>query len=98
MDTSKPLPKAMDFLPADQRQLQDKSYWKQFFEFERFKQGFEWYASFEDLQNYLKMHIKPNETAQRVLVPGCGNSDLSQKICCNLGINNLIIESVDYEE
>jgi hypothetical protein len=33
-----------------------------------------------------------------VLVPGCGNSDLSQKICANLGIKDLVVESVDYEE
>jgi ubiquinone/menaquinone biosynthesis C-methylase UbiE len=33
-----------------------------------------------------------------VLVPGCGNSDLSQKICANLGISKLVIESVDYED
>ena len=31
-------------------------------------------------------------------MPGCGNSDLSQKICTKLGITNLAIESVDYEE
>lgn len=28
--------KAMDFLPANQSDLQKASYWKQFFEFERF--------------------------------------------------------------
>ena len=73
----------MDFLPSDQRQLQDASYWKKFFEFDRFKEGFEWYASFEDLKVYLRDHVKVkadkdgNERALRVIVPGCGNSDLS---------------------
>lgn len=48
----------MDFLPADQKDLQTADYWKKFFEFDRFKEGFEWYASFEDLVPYLKQHIK----------------------------------------
>ena len=48
-------------MPADQKDLAKSSYWKKFFEFERFKEGFEWYASFEDLQEYLKQHIKDKE-------------------------------------
>lgn len=51
---SKPSQKAMDFLPKDQKDLQTKDYWKSFFQFDRFKEGFEWYASFEDLKVYLK--------------------------------------------
>jgi hypothetical protein len=67
----------MDFLPKDQKDLKEKSYWKQFFEFDRFASGFEWYANFEDLLPYLKQFIREN---QHILVPGCGNSDLSQNI------------------
>ena len=52
----------MDFLPKDQRDLQLESYWKSFFEFDRFKEGFEWYASFEDLAPYLKLFIKDQNT------------------------------------
>ena len=48
----------MDFLPTDQKDLKLASYWKKFFEFDRFKEGFEWYASFEDLQPYLYNYIK----------------------------------------
>ena len=44
----------LDFLPKDQKDLKEASYWKKFFEFDRFKDGFEWYASFEDLTVYLK--------------------------------------------
>lgn len=49
------------FLPKDQKDLKEASYWKKFFEFDRFKDGFEWYASFEDLTSYLKQHIKEAE-------------------------------------
>ena len=74
----KPQQKAMDLLPADHKELQSQEYWKKFFEFDKFKDGFEWYASFEDLQYYLAQFIKSKEGAtQRILVPGCGNSDLS---------------------
>lgn len=58
METNQKQQKAMDFLPADQKDLQTADYWKKFFEFDRFKEGFEWYASFEDLVPYLKQHIK----------------------------------------
>ena len=87
--------KAMDFLPKDQKDLNQASYWKKFFEFDRFKEGFEWYASFEDLSYYLKQVIKDG---QKVCVPGCGNSDLSYKILKKLGPKELTIDSFDYEE
>ena len=93
--STKPLQKAMDFLPKDQKDLKEKSYWKHFFEQDRFAEGFEWYASFEDLMHYLKQHVKEG---QQVLVPGCGNSDLSQKILTNLGVNGLTVESIDFED
>lgn len=51
----------MNFLPQDQKDLQEKSYWKKFFEFDRFKEGFEWYASFEDLKQYLLTQISQRE-------------------------------------
>ena len=46
----------------------------------------------------MKQHITQKDQEQKVLVPGCGNSDLSQQICANLGIKDLVVESVDYEE
>ena len=91
----------MDFLPADQRDLQEASYWKRFFEFDRFKEGFEWYASFEDLQPYMQGHFKAKAGEPlKVLVPGCGNSDLSQKLIEKMGLKpeDLSIESFDYEK
>jgi len=46
--------KAMDFLPKDEADLATKDYWKSFFEYEAFKEGFEWYADFQDLMPYLQ--------------------------------------------
>lgn len=88
----------MDLLPADHKELQSQEYWKKFFEFDKFKDGFEWYASFEDLQYYLTQFIKENKEEQRIIVPGCGNSDLSQKLITKLGVSNLNVHSVDYED
>lgn len=31
-------------------------------------------------------------------MPGCGNSDLSEKLITKLGLENLTVESIDYEE
>ena len=33
-----------------------------------------------------------------ILVPGCGNSDLAAKIITDLGVPNLKIDAIDYEE
>ena len=51
----------IDFLPKDQNDLQTAEYWKKFFEQDRFKEGFEWYASFNDLKQYLLTYIKESE-------------------------------------
>lgn len=32
------------------------------------------------------------------MVPGCGNSDLSEKICKELALSNVVVDSFDYEE
>ena len=73
----------IDFLPSDHKDLVKSDYWKKFFEEDRFKGGFEWYASFDELKPYLKQHCKDRSDGQtlQVLVPGCGNSDLSQRLC-----------------
>ena len=98
MESNKTQSKAMDFLPADQKDLQLSSYWKNFFEADRFKDGFEWYASFEDLTSYLRQYINEKEHEQLIIVPGAGNSDLSEKLITKLGVPKLKVDSVDYEE
>ena len=86
---------SMDFLPSNPKDLNQSSYWNKFFQSPHFKDGFEWYASFSDLQPYLSQYIKPKSPLEIVLVPGCGNSDLSEKICMEMGVE---VVSVDYEK
>lgn len=43
----------------------------------------------------MKLYVKGG---QKLLVPGCGNSDLSEKLVTKLGLQNLTVESIDYEE
>ena len=33
-----------------------------------------------------------------MLVPGCGNSDLSQKLLTKLDVTNLDVDAIDYED
>lgn len=84
----------MDLLPKDHKQFQQEQYWNNFFQNSQTKQGFEWYATYEELEYYLKSTLKSAE--QRLLVVGCGNSLLSEKIHKTLKINK--ITSIDFEE
>jgi len=86
----------MDFLPKHESDLATKDYWKSFFEYEAFKEGFEWYADFKDLMPYLQQYITSKD--QKILVPGCGNSDLSEKICTKLGLDGISVDSFDYAD
>ena len=43
-------------------------------------ESFEWYADFEDLLPHFQDGLIEGES-QRILVPGCGNSLLSEKLC-----------------
>ena len=88
MESKKPVQKAIEFLPKEQKELQEKQYWKKFFEGDRFKDGFEWYADFRDLKTYMEPYFKPAaEGPVMVMVPGCGNSDLSQKLTTEMGLS-----------
>jgi len=48
----------MEILPRDSKQFQDEDYWRSFFKDAQTKQGFEWYATYEELAPYLKSAIK----------------------------------------
>lgn len=85
----------MDLLPKNHKQFQEESYWSTFFQDKQTRQGFEWYASYEELEYYLKQSIKDKE--QRLLVVGCGNSLLSEKMHKQMGFNKAIT-SIDFEE
>ena len=58
------------------------------------KHGFEWYATYNEIEYLLKATIKNPEAT--ILVPGCGNSHLSEKMHLNLNLNN--ITSIDFEQ
>lgn len=84
----------MDLLPKDHKKFQDQEFWAKFFQDKKTEQGFEWYATYEDLEYLLKMTLKDKE--QRLLVLGCGNSLLSEKMHQKLGLKK--ITSIDFEE
>lgn len=83
----------MDLLPKNHKQFQEEEFWSTFFQNKKGKQGFEWYATYEELENCLKTTIK-NRQAQ-ILVVGTGNSMLAEKMSTVLGLPNII--AVDYE-
>ena len=56
-------------------------------------ESFEWYADFEDLIPHLQDGLIQGDS-QRILVPGCGNSLLSEKLCTVMNQTN--VTSVDF--
>ena len=58
------------------------------------------HADFNDLKPYLEPSFKAKDKPLRVIVPGCGNSDLSQKLVEKMGLtlDQILVESFDYEE
>lgn len=51
----------MDLLPKDHKEFQKQEYWTKFFSDNKTKQGFEWYATYEELEYYLKHTLKDKE-------------------------------------
>lgn len=85
--------KSVQMLPEYSKQFTEQNYWKEFFQESSKRsneQSFEWYASFADLKPYLNKLIAPKSN---VLVPGCGDSVLSEHVAL-LGHNVL---SFDFE-
>ena len=60
-------------LLASQPDFRSLDFWQQFFLAQK-QQPFEWYGGYEQLQKLLRRLVP---TSSKVLVPGCGNSDLS---------------------
>ncbi len=85
----------MDLLPKDHKQFQDETYWSKFFQDKKTKQGFEWYATMAELDYYFKQTIKDKES--KILVPGCGNSVLSEQLHKALNLKHPVV-SIDFEE
>lgn len=65
----------MDLMPKVSKDFSSKKYWDGFFK--KRKDTFEWYGNYIELAGLLHRYIKPKDV---VLVPGCGNSKLSENL------------------
>ncbi|XP_073499235.1 eEF1A lysine and N-terminal methyltransferase [Phyllobates terribilis] len=74
----------MNLLPRSSKEFSSSQYWEQFFR-RRGERAFEWYGGYLELCAVLHKYIKPKD---KVLVVGCGNSELSERLydagCPNL--------------
>ncbi|XP_064138998.1 eEF1A lysine and N-terminal methyltransferase isoform X2 [Loxodonta africana] len=66
----------MNLLPKSSKEFGSVEYWEKFFQL-RGKKAFEWYGTYLELCGVLHKYIKPRE---KVLVIGCGNSELSEQL------------------
>lgn len=78
-------------LPNEIDNFKDKNYWNNFFK-ERDVNSFEWYAEWENIKDYL---IKDINKKNKILIIGCGNSNLSNEMYKN-GFTNQI--NIDYSD
>eukprot|EP00210_Caulerpa_lentillifera_P008046 g7683.t1 len=86
----------MSFLPDALEDFKSKQFWNAFF-IKRSKLPFEWYCSYQTLQSYLNRI----STSSRILIPGCGNSELSAEMydvgyeeITNLDFSSLVIREM----
>ncbi|XP_069867250.1 eEF1A lysine and N-terminal methyltransferase-like [Dipodomys merriami] len=84
-------------LPKSSRDFGSADYWEKFFQL-RGKKAFEWYGSYLDLCGLLHKYIRPRE---KVLVIGCGNSELSEQLydvgyqdIVNIDISEVVIRQM----
>ncbi|XP_078466796.1 eEF1A lysine and N-terminal methyltransferase isoform X1 [Lampetra fluviatilis] len=82
----------MELLPRSHRDFSSARYWERFFE-RRGDDAFEWYGSYEELAGLLRRYVKPSD---QVLVVGCGNSELSERVH-DAGLAKSVV-SVDVSE
>ncbi|XP_004626861.1 methyltransferase-like protein 13 [Octodon degus] len=87
----------MNLLPKSSKEFGSVDYWEKFFQ-QRGKQAFEWYGTYLDLCGVLHKYIKPKE---KVLVVGCGNSELSEQLydvgyqdIVNIDISEVVIKQM----
>ncbi|XP_045838831.1 eEF1A lysine and N-terminal methyltransferase isoform X3 [Meles meles] len=81
----------MNLLPKSSREFGSAEYWEKFFQ-QRGKRAFEWYGSYLELCGVLHKYMKPRE---KVLVIGCGNSELSEQL---YDVGYLDIVNIDISE
>ncbi|XP_057209464.1 eEF1A lysine and N-terminal methyltransferase isoform X2 [Triplophysa rosa] len=66
----------MSLLPRTAEEFSSADYWDRFFR-KRGEKAFEWYGDYNSLCGILHKYIKPRD---KVLVVGCGNSELSEQL------------------
>ncbi|XP_053325857.1 eEF1A lysine and N-terminal methyltransferase [Spea bombifrons] len=81
----------MNLLPKNTKEFASTEYWEQFFR-KRGERSFEWYGGYLELCGVLHKYIKPKD---KVLVVGCGNSELSERLY-DAGCQNL--SNIDVSE
>ncbi|MEE6496117.1 hypothetical protein FKM82_002233 [Ascaphus truei] len=74
----------MNLLPRSSKEFASAEYWEQFFR-RRGDRAFEWYGGYLELCGVLHKYIKAKD---KVLVVGCGNSELSERLY-DAGCQNL---------
>ncbi|XP_077013085.1 eEF1A lysine and N-terminal methyltransferase isoform X2 [Tamandua tetradactyla] len=87
----------MNLLPKSSKEFGSADYWEKFFQ-QRGNKAFEWYGSYLELCGVLHKYIKPRE---KVLVIGCGNSELSEQLydvgyqdIVNIDISDVVIKQM----
>ncbi|XP_018589744.1 eEF1A lysine and N-terminal methyltransferase-like isoform X2 [Scleropages formosus] len=81
----------MSLLPRTAEEFSSAEYWERFFR-RRGDKAFEWYGDYGQLCGVLHRYMKPRD---KVLVVGCGNSELSEQLY-DVGYQQLI--SIDISE
>ncbi|XP_027724399.1 methyltransferase-like protein 13 [Vombatus ursinus] len=87
----------MNLLPRSSKEFGSADYWEKFFQ-QRGKKAFEWYGSYLELCGVLHKYIKAKD---KVLVVGCGNSELSEQLydvgyqdIVNIDISEVVIKQM----
>ncbi|XP_047443253.1 eEF1A lysine and N-terminal methyltransferase [Mugil cephalus] len=81
----------MNLLPRTAEEFSSAGYWERFFK-KRGEKAFEWYGDYNKLCGVLHKYIKVQD---KVLVVGCGNSELSEQLY-DVGYKHLI--NIDISE